>query len=140
MEIDNVNHPPHYTEGFACRPVECIDITRGLPFSMGNAFKYVWRAGKKGDAVKAKEDLDKARWYLRDVDESEDHHLCTAQVAAIRASRRIFELIVPDGSARYEALKAILEGDGYAAFRFIDAMEYKFVLNDPKGVQKDERA
>lgn len=140
MEIDNVNHPQHYTEGFACRPVECIDITRGLPFCMGNAFKYVWRAGKKGDAAKAKEDLDKARWYLRDVDESEDHLLCTAQVAAIRASRRIFELIVPDKSARYGALKAILEGDSYDAFRFIGDMEYELVLNDLKGAQQNERA
>lgn len=140
MEIDNVNHPQHYIEGFACRPVECIDITRGLPFSMGNAFKYVWRAGKKGDAVKAKEDLDKARWYLRDVDEFEEHHLSSTQVAAIRASRRLFDLIVPDRSARYGALKAILEGDSYDAFRFIGDMEYGFVMNDQKGVQENERA
>lgn len=44
---DAVNHPRHYTEGFAPVSIECIDITRHMPFTVGNAFKYVWRAGKK---------------------------------------------------------------------------------------------
>jgi|TARA_B100000073_G_scaffold347873_1_gene363738 hypothetical protein len=30
-----------------------------------NAFKYVWRAGEKGDADTEKEDVRKAIWYLR---------------------------------------------------------------------------
>ena len=56
---DVVNHPPHYT----AHPsgVECITITEHMGFNLGNAFKYIWRADLKHDAI---EDLKKARWYL----------------------------------------------------------------------------
>lgn len=57
---DLVNHPPHYAGESVV--VECVDIARHLSFCRGNAFKYVWRAGRKGDAV---EDIQKAIWYLR---------------------------------------------------------------------------
>ena len=30
-------------------------------FCLGNALKYLWRAGKKGDFI---EDVNKAQWYL----------------------------------------------------------------------------
>ena len=43
--------------------VECIDVIRGLPFSAGNAIKYIWRAGQKDSTL---QDLDKALWYVRD--------------------------------------------------------------------------
>lgn len=61
---DMVNHPPHYTDGPDLGKLECIDITRWMPFTLGNAFKYVWRAGLKGDTAKAIEDLEKAKFYL----------------------------------------------------------------------------
>lgn len=64
-EPDMVNHPPHYTDGPSLGKLECLDITRMLPFDLGNAFKYVWRAGKK-DPKKAVEDLQKAEFYLTD--------------------------------------------------------------------------
>ena len=41
--------------------VECIAITEHMGFCVGNAVKYLWRAGLKGDAL---EDLRKARWYV----------------------------------------------------------------------------
>lgn len=56
---DMVNHPPHYKEHPS--GVECITITEHMNFCLGNAVKYIWRAGLKGSAV---EDLKKARWYL----------------------------------------------------------------------------
>lgn len=59
MADDPVNHPKHYTSHPS--GVECIDITEHYGFSIGNAIKYLWRAGLKGDAI---EDLKKARWYL----------------------------------------------------------------------------
>lgn len=66
---DNVNHPSHYT----AHPsgVECIDIVRHYCFAVGNAIKYLWRAGLKGDAYmtpkeKEIEDLNKAIWYIKD--------------------------------------------------------------------------
>lgn len=66
---DNVEHPSHYTSGPKCphcgQTVECITITREMDFDIGNAMKYMWRAGKK-DKAKEIEDLEKAIWYLRD--------------------------------------------------------------------------
>lgn len=58
-ERDRVNHPPHYTSHPS--GVECIEIAVHMNFCLGNALKYLWRAGLKGDAV---EDLRKARWYI----------------------------------------------------------------------------
>lgn len=60
-EHDAVNRPSHYTDG----KIEVIDFIedKKLGFCLGNAVKYISRAGKK-DAAKHKEDLMKARWYL----------------------------------------------------------------------------
>lgn len=68
-EPDNVNHPEHYTSHPS--GIECIEITRHYPFSIGNAIKYLWRAGLKKDASltdnqKEIEDLKKAIWYIND--------------------------------------------------------------------------
>lgn len=57
-----VEHPPHYSAG----GVEAIDVIEALGhghgFCVGNALKYLWRAGRKSpDAL---EDLKKARWYI----------------------------------------------------------------------------
>ena len=60
-ENDPVNHPSHYTSHPS--GVECIEVTRWMNSNLGNVMKYVWRAGKKGDAL---EDLRKARFYLQD--------------------------------------------------------------------------
>lgn len=51
--------------------VECIDITRYYCFDIGNAIKYLWRAGLKQEEGytsidKEIEDLDKAVWYIKD--------------------------------------------------------------------------
>lgn len=58
-EADNVNHPPHYCKHPS--GVECIQVTEHMNFNLGNAMKYIWRAGEKGNKV---EDLMKARWYI----------------------------------------------------------------------------
>lgn len=56
---DNVNHPPHYNSHPS--GVECIQVTEHMNFCIGNAMKYLWRAGLKGDAL---EDLKKAKFYI----------------------------------------------------------------------------
>lgn len=60
-EHDPVNKPFHYN----AHPsgIECIEVVRHMCFNIGNAIKYLWRAGLKGDAI---EDLKKARWYIDD--------------------------------------------------------------------------
>jgi cell shape-determining protein MreC len=67
--MENVNHPKHYNEHPS--GVECIEIARHYCFSIGNAIKYLWRAGLKKDASltdteKEIEDLKKAIWYIQD--------------------------------------------------------------------------
>lgn len=66
---DNVNHPKHYTSDPS--GVECIDITKYRDFCIGNAMKYLWRAGLKSDEGrdqkdKTIEDLRKAIWYIQE--------------------------------------------------------------------------
>lgn len=55
---DQIN-PQHYKSHPS--GVECITVTEHFNFCLGNAIKYIWRAGLKGDAL---EDLEKAKWYL----------------------------------------------------------------------------
>ena len=57
--IDPVNHPEHYTSHPS--GIECIDVVESMGFCVGNAIKYLWRAGMKGSAIV---DLRKARWYI----------------------------------------------------------------------------
>lgn len=66
---DKVNHPKHYTSDPS--GIECIEITRHRDFNIGNAIKYLWRAGLKhedgmSDVNKQIEDLNKAIWYIND--------------------------------------------------------------------------
>ena len=56
---DNVNSPAHYTNHPS--GVECITITEWFNFNRGNAIKYIFRAGEKGNEL---EDLKKAAWYI----------------------------------------------------------------------------
>ena len=60
--IDSVNHPPHYASG----NIEVIEAIHDwkLGFPLGNAVKYIARAGKK-NPDKYVEDLEKAIWYIR---------------------------------------------------------------------------
>ena len=60
MPSDSVDHPPHYRKGSGYEAIDVIEAW-GLGFSLGNAVKYICRAGLKQDAL---EDLEKARWYL----------------------------------------------------------------------------
>lgn len=81
IESDSVNHPSHYTSDPS--GIECIQITRHRNFNIGNAIKYLWRAGLKLEVpmpveglpdrlvrqvsnAKQIEDLRKAVWYIED--------------------------------------------------------------------------
>lgn len=57
---DAVSHPSHYTEGRMYEPRKVIEDW-GLNFYLGNALKYISRAGRKGSAI---EDLKKAKQYI----------------------------------------------------------------------------
>lgn len=64
---DSVSHPSHYTYG----KIECIDFIfdKDLNFALGNAIKYIIRAGHKSsagmsDEEKTIQDLEKAKQYI----------------------------------------------------------------------------
>lgn len=71
---DAVNHPPHYTWLEEKCGIEVIDITRHMDFCLGNAVKYILRAGRKPIQSENKsdfhagaiQDLKKAVWYIND--------------------------------------------------------------------------
>jgi transcriptional regulator with XRE-family HTH domain len=58
-EKEMVDHPSHYNMG----EYEAIDVIEdwNLNFNLGNAVKYISRAGHKDNIV---QDLKKAMWYL----------------------------------------------------------------------------
>ena len=58
---DPVNHPKHYTSDPS--GIECIQVTQHRNFCIGNAIKYLWRAGLKDESAII-EDLHKAIWYI----------------------------------------------------------------------------
>ena len=67
---DQVNHPPHYTQG----GIECIDAIQAAltadefrGYCKGNALKYVCRERSKG----GDQDLRKAEWYLKRLSDAE---------------------------------------------------------------------
>ena len=57
---DLINNPPHYQSG----GLEAIDVIEAfeLNYRLGNACKYILRAGRKDNAI---QDLQKAVWYLQ---------------------------------------------------------------------------
>lgn len=62
--IETVDHPQHYNQN----GIECIDAmiaafgqSEVISFCKLNAFKYLWRAEHKNNAL---EDLRKAQWYI----------------------------------------------------------------------------
>ena len=59
MSKEMVDHPAHYNRG----KYEAIDVIEDwqMNFNLGNALKYLSRAGHKDDIV---QDLKKAKWYL----------------------------------------------------------------------------
>lgn len=67
-EDDIVNHPSHYCTGkFECIDVmiEVFGIEAVKCFCQCNAFKYLYRAGRKNGL----EDMQKAKWYLSKYEE-----------------------------------------------------------------------
>lgn len=77
---DKVNSPSHYSYLKKLCGIEVIDITRHMDFDLGNAIKYILRAGHKteegyDDKAKTIEDLKKAVWYINDKIKTLEHEI-----------------------------------------------------------------
>jgi len=69
LDSSPVDHPPHYHHESGVEVIDAVEAW-GLGFCLGNVVKYVARSGHKGDA---REDLQKALWYLtRELSKYED--------------------------------------------------------------------
>lgn len=85
---ESINHPPHYGGGE--NPYETIKVIEAwdLNFRLGNAVKYLSRAGKKND-TDGVEDLRKAKWYLdREIETLDARRGREAVEPAIEALKR----------------------------------------------------
>lgn len=58
-----VDHPGHYGGDTPHETIKCLEAWGLDSFCLGNAVKYIARAGKKNPKTLV-EDLEKARWYL----------------------------------------------------------------------------
>lgn len=59
---DPVQRPRHYNDDPS--GIECIQVVEHRNFCVGNAMKYLWRAGLKDGDKKHIEDLRKSIWYI----------------------------------------------------------------------------
>lgn len=117
---DNIKYPSHYVEG---RKFEPKDVIRDwdLNFNLGNAVKYLARAGRKADIV---EDLKKAQQYIQfelDAIEAESKKATKSHCANIEKVREtlehskampkmgVIELEVPVGTPPEEIIKMAIE-------------------------------
>lgn len=130
---DQVNHPKYYTSDPS--GIECIDITRHRNFNIGNAIKYLWRAGLKEDKDrklidKQVEDLNKAVWYLVD----EIHRLggrCTVKTDSINTCLPIDNESIIDASLNYHeningqdvSILGLSNGNGGIRFNIADHLK-----------------
>lgn len=130
---DQVNHPKHYTSDPS--GIECIDITRHRNFNIGNAIKYLWRAGFKEDKDrklidKQVEDLNKAVWYLVD----EIHRLggrCTIKTDSINTCLPIDNESIIDAALNYHekingqdvSILGLSNGNGGIRFNIADHLK-----------------
>lgn len=130
---DQVNHPKHYTSDPS--GIECIDITRHRNFNIGNAIKYLWRAGLKEDKDrklidKQIEDLNKAVWYLVD----EIHRLggrCTVKTDSINTCLPIDNESIIDAALNYHekingqdvSILGLSNGNGGIRFNITDHLK-----------------
>lgn len=130
---DQVNHPKHYTSDPS--GIECIDITRHRNFNIGNAIKYLWRAGLKEDKDhklidKQVEDLNKAVWYLVD----EIHRLggrCTVKTDSINTCLPIDNESIIDAALNYHekingqdvSILGLSNGNGDIRFNIADHLK-----------------
>lgn len=122
QQNDNVNHPSHYVSHPS--GIECITITEAFNFCLGNAIKYIWRAGLKGDAL---EDLRKAVWYVeREIqrlttERARDYPAAAAEDEARKLEQEAEAIMAKD--AIPEAMMGPWEHVGYTSDEGFDKLE-----------------
>lgn len=83
--FNTVSHPAHYTAGRKYEPRKVI-ADWGLNFNLGNAVKYISRAGRKGDKI---EDLKKAIQYIEFEIEELDPNYISSEKRIMKLKTRL---------------------------------------------------
>ena len=97
---DMVNNPPHYQDASG---IQCIEVTKFLGFCDGNCFKYLYRAGQKGDKI---EDLEKAKWYAKQAKD-----MGIGAITDLDIIRKIFKIVLCRENKIGLALFYVSEGE-----------------------------
>ena len=102
-----VKHPSHYAEG---RNYEPKDVIRDwqLNFNLGNAVKYIARAGRKDDIV---QDLKKAQEYIQfeiDAIEAERGNTSNEKEYILPFLREGIKIDVPFGANPEDIIKDVI--------------------------------
>lgn len=95
---DPVKHPDHYN----WMDIECIDVVQHFNFNVGNAIKYLWRAGWK-DSRTHIEDLEKAKFYIEQeigLLKAKALHPATKSKSPVEVVREAHEAAIPFGAKR----------------------------------------
>lgn len=121
---DEIKHPTHYTK----YSVEVIDITRYLPFCLGNVVKYVLRAPYK-DSVK---DCDKALQYLEWCSGPVVMRVCDS--ARLRHNIREMRDDLESSEIRYERLQGRFLTLLWDVVSGCDCEILRFIINDIRGL------
>ena len=107
MTDDLVNHPLYY---ITAGGVECFDVVHQLPYSLGTALAYIWRAPYKGHE---QQDKAKAWWYFQAYSQE------LARTAALRYDQS------GDGpDPTYGQLEAVFREHVRRARRYVPAPEW----------------
>lgn len=117
---DPVNHPAHYTDG----KIEVIDFIedKALGFHLGNAVKYIARAGKK-NPEKYTEDLRKAAWYL-------NREIENASALPIDQPKTKYEPTLNEYGRKKAIIESCLPLLCKAENPFFKSLEYAVQIND----------
>lgn len=113
MTKEAVERPDHYQNASG---VETVDIAEHLGFNLGNAYKYLDRAGKK-DPAKHGEDLQKARWYIR-------RELARKDMPALALPAAVNKMAVSvmahtDAKPLWAMARVVRDWDGYGPSRVL---------------------
>ena len=111
---DMVNHPAHYKDASG---IECIEVTRLMRFCGGNSFKYIYRAGNKGDLI---QDLEKAIFYAREAEK-------IGEITSMAASQLIVKIAVRRSKFRGNAMESVKNSDWSSVVGWLE-----FEINETK--------
>jgi len=128
---DQVNHPTHYNNHPS--RIQCIEVTQFMSFTLGNAFKYLFRADQKN----GEQDYRKALWYLnRELDYRRGG---CEPITLYRPNRHATVVFIAAADPRPEVATAMLH-IGNAAFKHTGTSDLECAVQEIEKWLKNSNA